>query len=180
MAGLVVSGNGLLRAQTAEPSSLPPGKARDLISVACTQCHTLKPVLMLRDGAPGWRNFVQEMVLRGAQLSPEEAELVVAYLAENLGPRKDPVPAAAVPSSAAASQTPETKPVSLPPGTGKNLVETRCRMCHDLARVVTVKRSRDEWERITKSMVERGAQATPEEARDIVSYLSSAFGKPAE
>lgn len=166
LVGFVIAGQGMFaQAQQTTASSLPPGRGRDLISVVCTQCHSLSPILMLRDGAQGWRNFVQEMVMRGAQATPEEAETIVQYLAENLGPGKN------LPAVGAGTN------ISLPAGAGKELVESRCTACHDLGRVVAAKRTKADWESVTKSMVDRGAQATPQEAQAIASYLSSQFGK---
>ena len=175
LAGFVLGGQGLLRAQEAGPSALPPGKGRDLLNSACTQCHTLKPILMLRDGAQGWRNFVHEMVLRGAQLSPEEAETVIQYLAGNLGPGQNPMV-----SGNASSGTGDAAKVALPPGAGKELMESRCAACHDIGRVITAKRSKADWELVTKNMAERGGTMSPAEMQAIVSYLSSQFGKPNE
>ena len=53
-----------LRAQTV--AALPQGDGRDLVAVACSQCHTLSVVMAGRDGSVGWRNHVHNMVLRGA------------------------------------------------------------------------------------------------------------------
>ena len=170
LVGFVIAGQGMLaQAQQANAPALPPGRGRDLISVVCTQCHSLSPILMLRDGAQGWRNFVQEMVMRGAQATPEEAEIIIQYLAENLGPSKNP--------AATGSGTAAEMKISLPPGAGREVVESRCTACHDLGRVVATKRTKADWESVTKSMVDRGAQATPQEAQAIASYLSSQFGK---
>ena len=72
------------RAQNANP--LPPGDGRDLVAVVCSQCHYLGTIAKIRDGAAGWRVYVDNMVLRGAQLSESEVETVVNYLALNLGP----------------------------------------------------------------------------------------------
>ena len=71
-------------AQPANP--LPAGDGRDIVSVACSQCHYLGTIAKIRDGAAGWRFYVNNMVLRGAQLTPPEIETVVNYLALNLGP----------------------------------------------------------------------------------------------
>jgi cytochrome c5 len=49
---------------------LPQGEGRDLVAVACTQCHALTPIVSPRNGPAGWRHFVYSMVLRGAQLRP--------------------------------------------------------------------------------------------------------------
>ena len=75
-----------LRAQQPPPSPLPDGEGKEIVAVACTQCHGLTPILQMRDGAAGWKEYVEEMVLRGAQLSPAEAETVTGYLARNFGP----------------------------------------------------------------------------------------------
>jgi mono/diheme cytochrome c family protein len=105
--------------------------------------------------------YVNNMVLRGAQLTPPEIDKVVDYLALNLGPGVNLPPA---------------KPVKLPDGHGKDLVETRCGLCHDLERVAAIKRSNKAWPVIVANMVERGATATPEEAKAITDYLAANFG----
>jgi cytochrome c5 len=140
---------------------LPQGEGRDIVAVACTQCHALAPILAGREGPAGWKRHVHNMVLRGAQLSPSESETVIRYLAANFGP------GAAPPGKVA---------VTLPAGAGKELVETRCTLCHDLERVAVVKRPRQHWPAIVANMVARGATATPEEAGTIATYLAAQFG----
>lgn len=146
------------RAQNANP--LPSGDGRDLVAVACSQCHYLGTIAKIRDGAAGWRVYVDNMVLRGAQLSEPEVETVVNYLASNLGPGMNLPPA---------------KPVTLPDGAGKELVETRCSVCHDLERVAVVRRDRRAWPVIVADMVAWGAPATPGEAKTISDYLAANF-----
>jgi len=140
---------------------LPPGEGRDLVALACSQCHYLGTIAKIRDGAAGWRLYVSNMVLRGAQLTGPDIDTVVNYLALNLGP---------------GANLPPTKPVALPDGHGKELVETRCALCHDLKRVATVKRHKQDWPNIVANMVARGATATPEEATAITDYLAANFG----
>jgi cytochrome c5 len=147
------------RAQNANP--LPPGDGRDLVAVACSQCHYLGTIAKIRDGAAGWRIYVDNMVLRGAQLSQPEIETVVNYLATNLGP---------------GINLPPAKPVALPDGPGKDLVETRCSVCHDLERVAAVKRDRQAWPAIVANMLAWGAPATLGEAKTIADYLAANFG----
>ena len=146
-------------AQNANP--LPPGDGHDLVSVACSQCHYLGTIAKIRDGAPGWRLYVSNMVLRGAQLNPAEIDKVVNYLALNLGP---------------GANLPPAKPVSLPEGHGKELVETRCALCHDLERVAVVKRGKKDWPVFVANMVAWGATATPDDAKTISEYLAANFG----
>jgi cytochrome c5 len=146
-------------AQNANP--LPAGDGRDIVAVACSQCHYLGTIAKIRDGAAGWRMYVDNMVLRGAQLTPPEIDKVVDYLSLNLGP---------------GANLPPAKPVTLPDGAGKNLVETRCELCHDLERVATIKRSRAHWPAIVANMVARGATVTSDEAKTISDYLAANFG----
>jgi len=141
--------------------ALPQGEGRDLVAVACTQCHALAPILVGREGVAGWRRHVHNMVLRGAQLTPSEADTVIRYLSTHFGPGNAP---------------PAKVAITLPAGTGKELVETRCVACHDLERVAGVKRPRQHWSAIVANMVDRGATATPDEVRTIAAYLAAQFG----
>lgn len=145
--------------QNANP--LPPGDGRDLVAVACSQCHYLGTIAKIRDGAAGWRVYVNNMVLRGAQLTAAEKDKVVDYLALNLGPGVNLPPA---------------RPVTLPEGNGKNLVETHCALCHDLERVATVKRRKQDWPVIVANMMAWGAPGTAEDAKTISDYLAANFG----
>jgi len=145
--------------QAANP--LPQGEGRELVAVACSQCHYLGTIAQMRDGAAGWRLHVDNMVLRGAQLTGPEVDQVVNYLVLNLGP---------------GINLPPAKPVALPAGRGKELVETRCGLCHDLERVAGIKRHKQEWPAIVGNMVMRGATATPEEAKTLTDYLAANFG----
>lgn len=140
---------------------LPPGDGRDIVSVACSQCHYLGTIAKIRDGASGWRIYVSNMVLRGAQLTPAEVDKVVNYLATNLGP---------------GINLPPEKPVALPDGSGKQLVETRCGLCHDLERVAAIKRKKQDWTPIVANMMAWGAPITTDEAKTITDYLAANFG----
>jgi len=146
-------------AQNANP--LPPGDGRDIVAVACSQCHYLGTIAKIRDGAAGWRIYVDNMVLRGAQLTPSEIDKVVDYLSLNLGP---------------GANLPPAKAVTLPDGRGKDLVEARCGLCHDLERVATAKRQKAAWPVIVNNMVTWGATATPDEAKTMTDYLAANFG----
>ena len=140
--------------------ALPPGEGRDMVAVACSQCHALNVIMSMREGQAGWRRHVTNMVTRGAQLTAREADTVIAYLAATFGP----------------VATPAATLVTLPGGPGKELVEARCTACHDLERVAVIKRQKSEWPALVANMVGRGAVATPDEAQAIASYLASHFG----
>ena len=160
LATLVLVAGSPLHAQT--PPAQPQGDGRDLVALACTQCHSLAPLMAVRDGPTGWKRHVHNMVLRGAQLTPREAETVIQYLITHFGPGQ-PLAAA--------------RPITLPGGAGKELVETRCAVCHDLERVTIVKRQKRDWETIVGNMYERWGTSAPDEVRTITSYLVTQFGR---
>jgi cytochrome c5 len=163
LAALVISTYAALAQFPKQGPALPEGPGRDIVAVACSQCHTLSVIYTLREGQPGWRNHVANMVIRGAQLTASEYNTVLKYLTNNFGPGAGPAQAA--------------KQITLPTGLGKELVETRCASCHDLERVTIVKRSAREWGTVVVNMVGRGAAATPDDAKEIVTYLSDKFGR---
>jgi cytochrome c5 len=155
-------------------ATLPPGEGRDMLAVACSQCHALNVIMSVREGPAGWRRHVTNMVMRGAQLTPREADTVIGYLAANFGPGG--VPAAGASPAAGNSPAAKAAPVVLPDGDGKDLVAARCTACHDLERVATIKRQKADWPALVSNMVGRGAAATPAEAQTIASYLAAQFG----
>jgi cytochrome c5 len=157
LAALVVAAGTPAHAQTA--GALPQGEGRDLVATACSQCHTLSVIMAGHDGPVGWKKHVYNMVLRGAQLTPREADTVIQYLTTNFGPGA-PAPAAA----------------PLPSGAGKELVETRCAVCHTLERVTIVKRPKHAWDMIVANMYERWGMSAPDEVQAISSYLNAQFG----
>jgi cytochrome c5 len=141
--------------------ALPSGEGRDIVAVACTQCHTLNPLTMMRDGPIGWKRHVYNMVIRGAQLSPPDVDTVLQYLNTNFGPGQSLPPA---------------KSIALSPGAGKELVETRCMFCHDLERITAAKRQKREWPGVVANMFDRFGLSAPDEVKAISIYLAANYG----
>jgi cytochrome c5 len=147
----------------AQPANvLPPGEGRDIVASACTQCHPLTIILALRDGTVGWKHHVDTMVMKGAQVTPREADTMLAYLNANFGPGQ---------------RMPPAKPITLPAGPGKELVEQRCTLCHDLERVTATKRDKREWDGLVVNMFGRFGLDAPDEARAIAAYLEAHYGQ---
>lgn len=145
---------------------LPPGDGMELVAEACTQCHALKTIMTLREGPASWKVFVDDMILRGAQLEPREADAVIQYLSKNFGPGVGPM------------QTGKGDSQPLPGGPGQNLVQSHCTLCHDLSRVTTTKRSKEEWDFTVKAMMAKiDGMATPKDMETMSSYLAAQFGK---
>ena len=149
------------RPLTPRPVALPQGEGRDLVAVACTQCHALNPILVGREGTAGWKRHVYNMVLRGAQLSPPKPR-----------PSSNIWRPISVPAAAARRRRDRHAAGRRRQGTGRD----RCSTCHDLERVAIVKRQKRDWPSIVANMVARGAIATPEEAQQIAAYLVAQFG----
>lgn len=161
LGALVLAVSAPARAQGPGASPLPEGEGRDIVQVACTQCHGLNAFTVLREGPQAWRFQVYDMILRGAQVSPTEMDTVVKYLATHFGPGVN---------------VPPSTPVTLPDGQGKEIVEGGCALCHGLDRVAAAKRSPGEWQHIVNRMVFFGAPLSPDQAKTALAYLSSNFG----
>jgi mono/diheme cytochrome c family protein len=93
-------------------------------------------------------------------LTPREADTVIEYLITHFGPGAPPASA-----------------VALPSGAGKELVETRCAVCHNLERVTVVKRQKRDWETVVANMYERWGMSAPDEVSAISAYLVAQFGR---
>ena len=167
----------IVRAQTVA-SPLPPGEGREAAATLCITCHTLQPILMKRDGPEGWKATVDNMVMRGSSLFlPGEPELVTAYLARSFGPSAGRMETGLLPPGVQGTAK-TSKEIVLPDGPGKVLVEQRCGiMCHDLGRVVSANRTRDEWGVIAKNMSARALMRNDQEIQAIVSYHTDRFGR---
>ena len=168
----LILANGRLYGQargTTPANGLPPGDGRDFVAVACSQCHALRTIMALRDGPVGWKILVDDMVLRGAQLGPQETATVIQYLSRNFGPAAGPM------------QVGKSETQALPSGPGQDLIQTHCTVCHDLSRVTGSKRSKHEWSyTVTGMMSKVSGMATPKEIETMSSYLAAEFGKNAE
>lgn len=159
-AALALAGPGA-RAQQADPFPDGPGKA--IVAVACTQCHQAGPITQLRMNERAWRRQIGNMVLRGAQIEPDELETATAYLAAHFGPG---VPLPGRPGA----------PVSLADGEGAALVAGACAVCHGLERVVAANRPGRQWAPVVERMMEIGAPLDAQDAGKVVRYLEANYG----
>ncbi len=79
-----------------------------------------------------------------------------------------------------ARQEEETQWVSmLPEGEGKALMVTQCTNCHTLEKIVTQRRTAEEWADTVYDMIGRGAMIFVEEADAIANYLGKSLGPEA-
>jgi mono/diheme cytochrome c family protein len=89
-AGLVVTTLIVACAGGEEPTEVPvppPGvTGADLLQERCTACHGLNRVEGESETQAEWEATVERMREYGAELTDEEAQMLVDYLVENYGP----------------------------------------------------------------------------------------------
>ncbi|HKD05358.1 MAG TPA: helix-hairpin-helix domain-containing protein [Bryobacteraceae bacterium] len=60
---------------------LPDGKAKATVESACSECHGLDQVVQSGMSAADWKATVNRMVKKGANVTPEQIDVVADYLA---------------------------------------------------------------------------------------------------
>jgi hypothetical protein len=78
----------MLSIAAAQPSDLPAGPNRDLVSRACQACHDLAMVVAASGlSREGWNATIEEMVSYGMRVEAEERAKILDYLSSYLGSR---------------------------------------------------------------------------------------------
>jgi cytochrome c5 len=77
----------------AHAQELPDGPGKALVQTACSQCHSLDVVVGQPRSREGWSEVVSQMVGNGAELSDDDYNVVIEYLATYLGPVSQSAPA---------------------------------------------------------------------------------------
>jgi quinohemoprotein amine dehydrogenase len=148
-AGTVINGN---QATSPQPpgSGAPQQKAEEGIPIqspvvqkACAPCHALDDkqqmsrISFRRSTPEGWQTTIRRMVaLNGMRIEPHTAREVVKYLSDNLGL----APEEARP---AAFET-ERRLIDFTYAANAD-TQSVCTRCHTLGRVISQRRTRDEW-----------------------------------
>ena len=65
---------------------LPEGEGKKLLEERCAGCHSLKPVVTLKQSQDAWKKLVVKMVGYGAQLDDKEVDVATEYLTKHFGP----------------------------------------------------------------------------------------------
>ncbi|TAJ98353.1 hypothetical protein EPO44_11805 [bacterium] len=65
---------------------MPEGEGKDVTTQLCGTCHNLQKVVVSRKNPQEWERSVYDMVARGAQIFPDEAEQIIKYLAKSFPP----------------------------------------------------------------------------------------------
>ena len=71
-------------------AKLPEGDGKDLTIQLCGSCHDLGRSVNVTKDAKAWEQTVSNMISRGAQIFPDEAEKITKYLAAHFGTNSSP------------------------------------------------------------------------------------------
>jgi cytochrome c5 len=143
----------------AVPQELPEGEGKKLVEERCANCHSLKPVVSLKQSQGAWKKLVVKMVGYGAQLDDKEVEVATEYLTKYFGPE----------SSAAKPDTPEEK-------TAERYIEGICSSCHDAGLIRSTRATKQEWYDIVTRMNGKDAGVSQRDVDLLVDYLASKYG----
>lgn len=76
---------GAIKAQTSAPAAaygaLAPGAGVEVVQSRCTVCHPPAMITAKRHTRQQWSDVVDQMINKGAQVSDEDYEVIVSYLA---------------------------------------------------------------------------------------------------
>ena len=145
--------------QNANP--LPQGDGRELVAVACSQCHYLGTIAKIRDGAAGWRTLRQQHGAARRAIEPVRSRQGCGLS----GAQSRPGDRSAARKAGCIAGWP------------------RQTIGGDALRIVPRSRTgrhgqaqQQAWAPIVASMIAWGAPATPEEAKTMTDYLAVNFG----
>jgi mono/diheme cytochrome c family protein len=156
-------------------ADMPDGEGKGLVLGACTQCHSLNSTVLQRKTAAAWGRTVRDMVARGAQLQPDEIDVITSYLAQSFGPEAPPLSPGEKPAQSRATSHPITAK-EMPEGPAKAILLRACIRCHELDKIASARKNEAGWQASIKDMVRLGALVRPDETTVLVAYLAKHYG----
>jgi cytochrome c5 len=72
---------------------LPDGAGKTIATENCQACHKLTNLTKAHKSLDDWKDTVQTMIDRGANVQPDQVDTLVQYLAKNFGPKDAAAPA---------------------------------------------------------------------------------------
>ena len=83
---------------------LPDGDGKAIAMENCQACHKLTNLTKAHKSLDDWKDTVQTMIDRGANVPADQVDTLVQYLAKNFGPKDESAPASATPTSSTPAQ----------------------------------------------------------------------------
>ena len=146
----------------AAPQELPEGEGKKLLEERCVSCHSLKPVVSLKQNPGTWKKLVVKMVGLGARLDDKEVDVATGYLAKYFGPEN--------PAASAKPDSPEEK-------IAKRYIQGICSSCHDAGLIRSTEATKQEWLDIVTRMNGLDAGVSQRDVELLVDYLASKYGR---
>jgi len=136
---------------------LPPGAGKVILDRACDACHRAASVGAYHYATRAqYAEVVSRMIAMGAQLSEQEAPVLIDYLFDNL-------------------QAKPERGVGLP---GQVILERACTTCHSLNGIENYSYdSEDPYRELVSTMVSYGATLSEAEKTTLIRYLFATYGK---
>ncbi len=83
---------------------LPDGDGKAIATENCQACHKLTNLTRAHKSLDDWKDTVQTMIDRGANVPADQVDTLVQYLAKNFGPKDASAPAPVAPPSSTPAQ----------------------------------------------------------------------------
>ncbi len=83
---------------------LPDGDGKAIAMENCQACHKLTNLTKAHKNLDDWKDTVQTMIDRGANVPADQVDTLVQYLAKNFGPKDASAPATPAPPSSTPAQ----------------------------------------------------------------------------
>ena len=152
-------------------ATMPDGEGKKLVTTLCVGCHLLQIPLTQQKSSEQWRDTIDDMISRGAQIFDDEMELMVGYLSSHYGVESEPA------QTSGASQQEKNLPQSAASDlSGEDLLSAECSQCHADTLWRDLRLDRTEWEELLDRMVEQGAPWEAEEIGSMADLLSRSRG----
>src|SRR5258708_29765982 len=75
----------LISATPVFAQDLPDSPGKDVVVKACTSCHDADNFTSKKHTKEEWKSVVETMIGYGAEISDEQAEVIITYLTKNYG-----------------------------------------------------------------------------------------------
>jgi cytochrome c5 len=136
---------------------LPPGDGRVILDRSCGACHRAAAVGAYHYATRAeYAEVVSRMIEMGAQVSEQEAAVLIDYLFDNLG----------------------TKPEREVDTAGRAILERACTACHSLNGIENYSYdSEGPYTELVSTMASYGATLSEAEKTTLVRYLFATYGK---
>ena len=69
--------------------NLPAGNGKEMVEMICQGCHDLSPITTsIGFSRADWETVIKSMIDMGADIKPDQATVIVNYLATNFPPKQ--------------------------------------------------------------------------------------------